>query len=61
MSAACGHKWMAPRVPTPGIPPNHVEVKTFGVIVNATRVEQECVLRAGHDGPHRSLTGVCSQ
>ena len=48
-SSGCGFTWQAPRIPTPGVQrgPN-----------NPTSVPQKCCLPKGHDGPHRSLTGV---
>ncbi len=58
-AAACGFRWKAQRIPTPGIPRNHVELlHGGGVVVNATMVPQECVEPKGHDGPHRSRTNV---
>ncbi len=55
----CKYRWKAPRIPTLGIPRNHVELlHGGGILVNATSVPQECSLPKGHAGPHRSLTGV---
>jgi hypothetical protein len=58
--SGCGYIWRAPRVPTPGAP-EYQRIQRGArdiIIANPKSVPQECVLPKGHNGPHRSLTGV---
>lgn len=55
----CGFKWQAPHLLAPGAP-REVVVPGARIPVRGDRIytDQECVLKAGHVGPHRSMHNV---
>jgi hypothetical protein len=55
----CGYKWKATYLLAPNVP-RKIVTGRFTIPVRGDYIleEQECVLPAGHDGPHRSLTNV---
>ena len=55
----CGYKWQAPHLLPPG-EPKEIVVPGARVPVRGDRIytDQECVLREGHVGPHRSMHNV---
>lgn len=57
LGLSCGHRWDAPRVPTPGIPVVGVEVVPGRVVVNATGSLKYAASRKAKR-KHRSRSGV---
>jgi hypothetical protein len=55
----CKFKWDAPYLWPPDLPPGTFYVVGLGrVQTDRKPMPQTCSLRAGHHGPHRSLTNV---